>query len=265
MTDLHARFAAWLAEAAPGDPPRDLALHASACPTCLARAAGIDALASVDPGMAPVPPQHVLGPSRATGVTSALRAAAGITALGLLVLAVLVGANAVVGDASPGGEAAFRAAGPDEGVLGAAGGVAFTPTPEATPSATPTSSDDASPSGDASPTPASADPAADPAPDPTRAGSIRTATPRPTSAPPTPTVSPTRQAATPTPSPTHTPSPTPAPTPSPTPAPTPTPPQPECSDGIDNDDDGLIDYGLDPLVNDPDCLSPDDDEAGLLP
>jgi hypothetical protein len=31
---------------------------------------------------------------------------------------------------------------------------------------------------------------------------------------------------------------------------------------VDNDGDGLTDYGLDPLVNDPECLTPgDNDEA----
>lgn len=68
-----------------------------------------------------------------------------------------------------------------------------------------------------------------------------------------------------------TPKPTPAPTPPPTPAPTPPPtqeptpaPTAECSDGIDNDGDGLIDYGLDVLVNDPGCLSPLGDSESLL-
>lgn len=59
--------------------------------------------------------------------------------------------------------------------------------------------------------------------------------------------------------------PTPNPTPVPTPAPEPTPvPTPQCSDGIDNDGDGLVDYGLELLVNDPGCLSPDDDDESTL-
>jgi hypothetical protein len=33
---------------------------------------------------------------------------------------------------------------------------------------------------------------------------------------------------------------------------------------LDNDGDTLIDYGLDPLVNDPGCLSPDDDSEELI-
>ncbi|MDQ4034504.1 MAG: hypothetical protein M3153_01115, partial [Chloroflexota bacterium] len=82
------------------------------------------------------------------------------------------------------------------------------------------------------------------------------ATPDPT---PAPTVEPTLA---PTPVPTLEPTlpPTPDPTPAPTPAPEPEPAS-ECSDGIDNDGDGLRDY-----LEDPGCASPDDDdESGLLP
>jgi hypothetical protein len=41
--------------------------------------------------------------------------------------------------------------------------------------------------------------------------------------------------------------------------------EPECSDGIDNDGDGKIDFGSDPDHNDPDCESDDDDSEGTPP
>ena len=67
----------------------------------------------------------------------------------------------------------------------------------------------------------------------------------PTSTPPPPTPEPT---------PAPTPEPTPVPTPQPTPAPTPEPSF-ECSDGVDNDNDGLVDF-----PNDPGCDTANDDD-----
>jgi hypothetical protein len=70
---------------------------------------------------------------------------------------------------------------------------------------------------------------------------------------PTPTPEPTRE---PTPAPTE-PPPTPDPTREP-PPPTPEPDRPECSNGDDDDGDGLTDYGI-LIFGDPDCSSPGDD------
>jgi endoglucanase len=67
-----------------------------------------------------------------------------------------------------------------------------------------------------------------------------------------------RSGTTPEPTPTPTPAPTSTPTPTPTPVPTPTPtPTPEfaCSDGVDNDGDGLTDY-----PDDPGCASATDSD-----
>ena len=72
----------------------------------------------------------------------------------------------------------------------------------------------------------------------------------------TPTPTPTATQRTPTPTPTARPTvtTTPSRSPSPSPSPTTTPaPRPECSDGIDNDADGLID------LEDPDCTGSSDD------
>jgi len=89
--------------------------------------------------------------------------------------------------------------------------------------------------------------------------------------PPTPTPTPEPiPTPTPEPTPTPTPEPTPTPTPTPTPEPTPTPipePSPQCSDGFDNDEDGLIDSAdpgchTDGNPNNPDSYNPEDNNEG---
>jgi hypothetical protein len=224
VTDPHGRFESWLAEATPGDPPRDLALHASTCAECLARAASVDALAAVDPGMAPMPSLHVRRAPRRAGAAPIARAVAGVAAVGLLGTAVLIGTGALLAGRFPAGDGIAGASrSPDEGVLSVAGGRDPTPTvePTATPSATPS----VSPHADDSPDPTApleASAAAVPAPAPAPPA----ATPRPVTPPPpatTPRPTPTPTPRPPTPPPTATQAPTPPPTPEPTPAPTPTP------------------------------------------
>ncbi len=82
---------------------------------------------------------------------------------------------------------------------------------------------------------------------------------QPTPPPPTPVPTPVpTPLPTPSPTPVPTPQPTPVPTPSPTPAPTPAPTPPPtfaCSDGIDNDGDGLTDF-----PSDPGCSSANDND-----
>lgn len=281
MTDLHDRVADWLAEAAPGDPPRDLALHASGCGDCMARASAIDALADVDPGRAPEPPPHVGGTTRPAGLLPVARAVAGLATVGLLVAAVLVGAGALIGDRSPAGSGSRPEASdtPGEGVLGATASDAATSSPSEeeqspspSPAATATATADESPDGTTDPEPATPDPAETSAPvlpAPTTvtipAGTPRPAAPQPTPAPaPTPTPVPAVTPSpppppppTPTPVPTPTEEPTPVPTPVPTPLPTPTPTPADgesaaadgsCGNGLDDDEDLLID------VLDPGCV-----------
>lgn len=279
MTDLHDRLAEWLAEAAPGDPPRDLALHASGCVECMARASAIDALADVDPSRAPEPPPHVGGATRPAGVLPVARAVAALATMGLLVAAVLVGAGALIGDRSPAGSGSHPEASgtPGEGVLGAAASDLATsppskeeeqspsPSPAATATATETATAtaDESPDGTTDPEPATADRAETSAPvlpAPTTIA-VPAGTPRPTAPPATPAPAPTPTpvpAATPSPTPPPPPTPTPAPTPTdepapvPTPTPTPTPADGEsaasdasCENGLDDDGDLLVDL-LDP-------------------
>ena len=228
MTDPHGRFETWLAEATPGDPPRDLALHASTCPECLARAASLDALAAVDPGMAPVPPLHVRRTPRRASAAPIPRAVAGVAAVGLLGTAVLVGTGALLTGRFPAGDGAAGASrSPDEGVLSVAGGRDATPTVE--PSTTPTATSSASPDADDSPNPTAspqASAATAPAPAPAPVPAPPAATPRPVTSPSpatTPRSTPTATPRPPTPPPTATPTPTPPPpTSEPTPTPTPT-------------------------------------------
>ena len=62
MDDLHDRFDDWLAAGAEGEPPRDLAVHASGCDACLRSLAAVDSLQAIDIGEAPLPPLGMLPP-----------------------------------------------------------------------------------------------------------------------------------------------------------------------------------------------------------
>ncbi len=56
MTDSHHLLEAWLVEGAAGDPPRELAVHASVCESCARRLGAFDSLAGVDVAAAGSPP-----------------------------------------------------------------------------------------------------------------------------------------------------------------------------------------------------------------
>jgi hypothetical protein len=233
MTDLHERFREWLLTGAPGEPPRDAALHASACDRCLADVAAVDALLAVDVAGADVPalaagdPRPIPGPG-----VRAVRAISGVAAVGLLVVAAMIGAGALREDsAGPGAAAPDPTESPDgEGIL--AGAPSFTPAVSVmagTPSPSASASESAEPSED----PASSEvatgvaptqpPFVAPPPPAITPGPTAVVTPRPTTvATPVPTVQPT-PAPTPVPTTPATPVPTPEPTPQPTPVPTPPP------------------------------------------
>lgn len=257
MTDPHERFAGWLAAGAADDPPRDLALHASACDECLSRAAALDALSEIDPGAAPQPPIHVGIAPRRAGVVPVARAAAGLATLGLLGAAMIVAASALLVDRSPAGTGASTPSpAPVEGVLGAA--VEPTQTPEAaSPSPSPSDEPDEEASPEPTPSPRTSRTPTQFVPAPTPVA-VPAGTPRPAPAPPTigptqePTPTPTPIAVPdPTPTPTPTPVITPVPTAAPTPTPTPSPSESSatsaasCTDGVDDDGDLLTDE-LDP-------------------
>jgi hypothetical protein len=256
--ELHDRFADWLAARVSGaddDPPRDLALHAAGCERCLRSATAIDTLDRIDVGLAAPPPLRA-EPVRRGSIRRAQVARYAVAGAALVLLAgsVAIGSS-WLGERRSTESSEVRGS-PPEGVLA---GVP-SPTLRVRVSPTPTTKPSERPSGSAEP---SESPSEDgPAPS--------FATPQPTSQPfppPAPTAAPTFTAQpTPTvaPTPLPTPTPTPEPTPSPTPTPTPEPtPAPECSNGVDDDGDTLIDFGI---GGDPGCTSPDDpSEEELAP
>ena len=115
---------------------------------------------------------------------------------------------------------------------------------------------DGSASQPGAPAPSAVPPGETAAPGVPTAPPTSTAAPIPSVAPPPPTdpaptpVDPTSPPVVPSEPPPSTPPPTPPATPEP---PDPGPPDPECSDGIDNDGDGLIDTGILGLLADPEC------------
>lgn len=234
MTDLHERFREWLLAGAPGEPARGAALHASACDRCLADVAALDALLVVDVAGAEMPflTAGAPRPARTTGVR-AQRALSGVTAVGLLVLAAMIGAGALRENTGGPGVAVDPTESPDgEGIL--AGGPSFTPAPSVDPgSRSPTAvaeeSTGASQEPEASEIATGATPTQPPfvAPPPPAVtpGPTTAVTPQPTTtaATPVPTAASTEPTPTPTPTVAATPLPTAAPTPTPTPEPTPTP------------------------------------------
>jgi hypothetical protein len=248
--DLHERFVDWLADGAEGEPPRDLALHASSCEDCMRAVAAIESLRAIDVGAAPLPPLRRVAQGRPRPFAIA-RVTVGALAVILLAASVVIGASGL-----------FRATPPADEPASTAGDVlAGVPLDDrrdrrATDTPTPSPSPSASPTPSPSPTDAPSVEEATAAPPPP-APRTEAPQPPPTAAPqpPAPTVAPATPAPPPpTPVPT---APPPSITPSPTiPEPTPTP-APQCSDGIDNDSDGLIDFPLDLG-----CTGPDDNDEG---
>lgn len=91
--DAHRRFSAWLIAGAPGEPPRDAALHASVCDECMARVSALDALAAIDAGRALLPPS-IRAPQH--GRIATLRTPA-LAAGAVLVIALGIGAGVASG------------------------------------------------------------------------------------------------------------------------------------------------------------------------
>jgi hypothetical protein len=187
---LHEEFAAWLIEGARDEPARDVAIHASACPSCLLLAGANDALTLIDPSAASMPSTPVgdmadraAWPLRVTASAAAvfLAAIVGIAASGTLIRQP---SAILLGDGSPT---------PRESVLGDTG--------SPTPAVTDAPGEDATATADPSPTQIAA-PGTVPPPGPPPIG------------PPPPVGGPTPPAAIPTPTPTPTPTATPSASPS---------------------------------------------------
>lgn len=266
MSDLHAGFDDWLSAGAADEMPRDLALHASGCELCLARASAFDALRGADPSAAPPPPLRVAAASR-SGALNIVQVATGAVAVVVVMISGAIAGTALFSGRGP-SVAGTVVSTPAEDVLGDQGGptVTLTPTPgsgsstgDPSVTATPTATPEPVVAGAATPFPTMGG-------GPPPAGATSGATPFPRTPTPRPTATTAPTAGT-TPPPSSTPRPTPVPTPAPTPVPpTPTPvltpvPTPEptpvaaCSDGLDNDGDGFTDFG-----EDIGCLSPSDND-----
>ena len=142
--ESHDRFREWLAAGAEGDPPRDLAVHASVCPDCQQSIAAFDRLAAIDPGKAAAPrkafiPATVTVPAQASLAKAFAGAAVLSKAVGRLNAAVLTAAILSIGVTQLipvfGGVGAAQATptpGPSEPFT-----AILEPTPPATPSPTP--------------------------------------------------------------------------------------------------------------------------------
>jgi hypothetical protein len=218
MTDAHGRLLAWLLDGGQGEPPRDLAVHAALCATCMDWVAAHDALHRIDVGRAPLPPWHPAVIPGHGPLIQAGRYAAVAASMLLVGGAIIVGASQILAGRAGNSQE------PAGGVLAASG------SPEPSPSAT-----SEKPSSTASPTASpSATPAQTPQPQEPPATTYPvfpitgrpSATIAPSSGSPTrsPTASPAAtptQAATPTITPTPTPTPSPVATPTETPTPSP--------------------------------------------
>lgn len=223
MSDSHAQLEAWLVDGAMGDPPREIAVHATLCESCTARLGAFDALALIDVAAAGSPPLLTAPTRLRKGVASARLATA---VVGTVVAGILVvfGVSQLVGLGGPSG--------------GPAGG------PEGTELAGLSNpSDGAGPAGSQEQSSLGLDAAGTPTP-----GASATPQPGVTPGPlpsllPGPTPRPLQS--TPLPPPSVAPTPPPTATPTPTAEPTPVP---QCSDEIDNDSDGYLD------TSDPACL-----------
>lgn len=227
--DLHARLEDWIVGGAEGDPPRDVALHASTCDECLRLVAAFESLVAIDVGAAPAAPAWRAAATDGPR-TGAIRLAVGGVAAVLLVASALVAApDGIVEPArSP---VAAETSPPSIGGDVLSGVPTDEPTNEpADPSPTPRRTERPSPTGQ---------PTNDEVvPVPTFPPAIAPPLPAATAAPvvtPVPTIAPT-------PAPTPPPPPPPPPTPTAVPTVVPTPPPPDdCANGLDDDLDGFID------------------------
>ena len=133
MTEAHGRFHAWLTAGADGDPPRDLAVHASVCARCRQSMAALDLLTRVDPGLAGIPSLAPVTPRSDLARAGRLASVAAGVVIGAVILG--VGASQLIAAlrGSPGGPIAVASPTPDQGVLGG------TQMPEATGTHVPTS------------------------------------------------------------------------------------------------------------------------------
>ena len=100
MTDSHQLVEAWLAEGAIGDPPRELAVHATVCASCARRIGAFDSLAAVNVAAAGSPPP-LTAPSPFWLLLARGRAATTIAATVAAGILVVFGASQLIGSIGP--------------------------------------------------------------------------------------------------------------------------------------------------------------------
>jgi hypothetical protein len=237
VNEAHQRFREWLTAGAEGDPPRDVAVHASVCTECRRSIAALDLLAMVNPGVASMPAEPT---GRERGRLAMAGRLVGATAVLFSAATLGVGVSQLIGVSHPNSPVAQASPSPDQNVLGAI--ATQQPSEGATPTLPPETL-----------TPFDTPPPIQGPPPPA-------ATPRPF-VPPAPTPKPTPMptaVATPIPSASDVPTPIPSASdvPTPTPEPTASPAPPQCSNGVDDDGDGSTDYPDDLQCTD----ASDDDE-----
>ena len=134
MNEAHQRFQDWLTAGADGDPPRDVAVHASLCAGCRRSIAALDLLAIVNPGLASMPAEptgrehsRLAMAVRLVGATAILFSAA---ILG-------VGVSQLIGVSHTNGPVAQASPAPEQSVLGATATLQASPEPTPTPEPTP--------------------------------------------------------------------------------------------------------------------------------
>jgi hypothetical protein len=222
MNEAHKRFQDWLIAGAEGDPPRDVAVHASVCAACQRSIDALDLLAGVNTGLASMPAEPI---GRERGRLAVAGRLAGATAV-LFSAAILgVGVSQLIGlSQHPNSGVAQASPTPDQNVLG--GTATAQPSGDASAGAQVTSRETLTPLG--TPIPTHPHPmvtpipwlSAAPTPGASTAPSFSPVASTMPSDTPAPTAAPTD---TPAPNPTPTPAPTPTDTPAPTPTDTPAP------------------------------------------
>ncbi|HEV8251816.1 MAG TPA: hypothetical protein VGQ66_00385 [Candidatus Limnocylindria bacterium] len=129
MNEAHQRFHDWLSAGAEGDPPRDVAVHASVCAGCRRSIAALDLLAIVNPGLASMPAEPT-GRERSRLVVAGRLAGAIAVLFSAAILG--VGVSQLVGVSPTNGPVALASSTPEQSVMGAV--ATPQPTPEPTPS-----------------------------------------------------------------------------------------------------------------------------------
>jgi hypothetical protein len=247
MNEAHQRFHDWLTAGGEGDPPRDVAVHASVCSGCQRSIDAIDLLAGVNTGLASMPAEPI---GREHGRLALAGRLIGATAVIIGATILGVGVSQLIGSQHPSGGVAQASPTPGQDVLG--GTSSSHPSSEATAGADVTPRETLTPLG----TPSPGHPHTGVTPIPWRSAAPTLAATNAPSFSPIPTAAPS-DTPTPTAVPTDTPSPTDSPTPTPIPTVTP-PPPPQCADGIDNDGDGFTD------LLDPECTDALDNDESVL-